>query len=182
VDIDHGAEKERDRRQASSLSNEKVEPASVSAPTSPSAGGDGTPVVDGGEVEMKISPTGGISHSQTQPLHRRAATILDPQSHSKRHERRSSTGGTLLSSVGGTIGRHRRPSTSHGGRASQFDRPFVQTEVPEEGASGQSHVNGAGAGLELTDGEEDSNANAADKDFKPVFLKGLFRYVRLPTA
>ena len=183
MDVDHGAEKDRDRRQASSLPNEKVEPASVSAPTSPSGGEDATPVaVDGGEVEMKISPTGGISHSQTQPLHRRAATILDPQSHSKRHERRSSTGGALLSSVGGTIGRHRRPSTSHGTRASQFDRPFVTADVPEEGASGQSHVNGAGAGLELTDGEEDANANAADKDFKPVFLKGLFRYVRLPSG
>jgi hypothetical protein len=50
-------------------------------------------------------------------------------------------------------------------------------EVPEEGASRQAHVNGAGAGLELTDGEEDANASGADKDFKPVFLKGLFRYV-----
>jgi len=39
-------------------------------------------------------------------------------------------------------------------------------------------VNGAGAGFELTDGEDDPNANAADKDFKPVFLKGLFRYVQ----
>jgi len=41
-------------------------------------------------------------------------------------------------------------------------------------------VNGAGTGhgYELTTDGED--ANAADKDFKPVFLKGLFRYVRLP--
>jgi hypothetical protein len=54
----------------------------------------------------------------------------------------------------------------------------VQTaELPEEGVSGQGHVNGAGAGFELTDGEDEPNANAADKDFKPVFLKGLFRYV-----
>jgi len=32
-----------------------------------------------------------------------------------------------------------------------------------------------GAGYELTDGEDEThaNANAADKDFKPVFLKGL---------
>jgi len=50
-------------------------------------------------------------------------------------------------------------------------------EVPEESGSRQAHVNGAGAGLELTDGEDDPNANAADRDFKPVFLKGLFRYV-----
>ncbi|KAI0274166.1 hypothetical protein BGY98DRAFT_1090659 [Russula aff. rugulosa BPL654] len=106
------------------------------------------PATDRSGVEIQVSATGGISHSQTQPLHRRAATILDPQSHAKRHERRSSTGGALLSTVGGTLGRHRRPSTANS-------------------ASRQAHVNGAGS--ELTDGED-----AADKDFKPVFLKGLF--------
>ena len=37
-----------------------------------------------------------------------------------------------------------------------------------------------GAGYELTDGEDETNANEADKDFKPVFLEGLFRYVREP--
>jgi hypothetical protein len=36
-------------------------------------------------------------------------------------------------------------------------------------------VNGAGHGYKLTDSEDELNANAADKDFKPVFLKGLFR-------
>ena len=41
--------------------------------------------------------------------------------------------------------------------------------------SGKAHVNVAG--YELTDGEDETNANAADKDSKPVFLKGLFRYV-----
>ena len=181
ADMDQG-----DRRVTSSPPNEKRERASTSAPTSPSAG-EATVVAaeDEGKVEMHVTPTGGISHSQTQPLHRRAATILDPQGHAKRHERRSSTGGALLSSVGGTIGRHRRPSTSQaGGRPSQLDRErlFGQTaEVPEEGdgsgrPSGQARVNGAG--YELTDGEDETNANAADKDFKPVFLKGLFRYVR----
>ncbi len=132
-------------------------------------------------MDIQVSITGGIAHSQTQPLHRRAATILDPQSHAKRHERRSSTGGALLSSVGGTLGRHRRPSTANSGRPSQFERPFVQQNAAEEAAgtsTGQAHVNGTGAGFELTDGEDDPNANAADKDFKPVFLKGLFRYVR----
>jgi hypothetical protein len=52
-------------------------------------------------------------------------------------------------------------------------------EVLEEDASGhlsgQGCVNGAGHGYELTDGEDESNVNTADKDFKPVFLKGLFR-------
>ena len=181
AEIDQG-----DRRVTSSPPNEKTERPSTSAPTSPAVGEATAPAVgDDGNVEMHVSATGGISHSQTQPLHRRAATILDPQGHAKRHERRSSTGGSLLSSVGGTIGRHRRPSTSHaGGRPSHLDRErqFGQTaEVPEEGdgsgrPSGQGRVNGAG--YELTDGEDETNANAADKDFKPVFLKGLFRYVR----
>jgi serine/threonine protein kinase KIN1/2 len=187
TDVDHTVtekekETETERGHAAPPPNEKAEPPSMSTPTtSPTAGDEGTPAAtDRSAVEIQVSPTGGISHNQTQPLHRRAATILDPQSHAKRHERRSSTGGALLSSVGGTLGRHRRPSTTNSGRASQFERPFVQktAEVPEEGASRQAHVNGAGAGSELTDGEDDPNANAADKDFKPLFLKGLFRYVR----
>ena len=180
TEVDHNVtekERERERRHAVPPPNEKAEPLSISTPTSPAAGDDSTPA---STDRNEVSSTGGISHSQTQPLHRRAATILDPQSHAKRHERRSSTGGALLSSVGGTLGRHRRPSTANNGRGSQFERSFVQqtAEVPEEGASRQAHANGAGAGFELTDGEDDLNANAADKDFKPLFLKGLFRYVR----
>jgi hypothetical protein len=175
-------ERERERRDTAPPPDEKVEPPSTSTPTTPPAAGDeGAPAAtDRSNAEIQVSPTGGISHSQAQPIHRRAATILDPQSHAKRHERRSSTGGALLSSVGGTLGRHRRPSTANSGRPPQFERSFMQknAEVPEEGASRHAHVNGTGAGLELTDGEEDPNANAADKDFKPVFLKGLFRYVQ----
>lgn len=193
TDMDNGVsekEREKERKHAGSPLNEKTEPpplspALVAAPAtaSPAASDNMTSAVpEEGNVEMHVSPTGGISHSQTQPLHRRAATILDPQGHAKRHERRSSTGGALLSSVTGTIGRHRRPSTSHGtavGRPLQSERPFAQTaEVPEEDAAGrpsrQGRVNGAGAGHELTDGEDEANASAADKDFKPVFLKGLF--------
>jgi serine/threonine protein kinase KIN1/2 len=190
TDVDHTVtekererERERERRDTAPPPNEKAEPPSTSTPTttSPAAGDEGTPAAtDRSNVEIQVSPTGGISHTQTQALHRRAATILDPQSHAKRHERRSSTGGALLSSVGGTLGRHRRPSTTNSGRAPQFERPFVQknAEVPEEGASRQAHVNGAGTGFELTDGEDDPNASGADKDFKLVFPKGLFRYVR----
>ena len=174
-------EKERDKegRHAASPPNEKAELPSILTPTtSPAAGDEGTPAAtDRSGVEIQVSATGGISHSQTQPLHRRAATILDPQSHAKRHERRSSTGGALLSTVGGTLGRHRRPSTANSTRPPQFERSFGQktSEVPEEGASRQAHVNGAGS--ELTDGED-----SADKDFKPVFLKGLFRYVRFASC
>ena len=195
ADMDNGvSEKDREKHAGSPLS-EKTEslpppasaPAALTTAASPAAAGDNAAlaVTEEINVEMHVSPTGGISYNQAQPLHRRAATILDPQGHAKRHERRSSTGGALLSSVTGTIGRHRRPSTSHG-RPSQPERPFLQqtAEVPEEGASGrpsrQGRVNGAGAGHELTDGEDEANASAgADKDFKPVFLKGLFRYVAI---
>jgi serine/threonine protein kinase len=208
-------EREMERRHASSPLSEKTAEAlpplpSPPAPPPTAAPSTLTPTAaavapEEGSVEMHVSPTGGISHSQTQPSHhRRAATVLDPQGHAKRHERRSSTGGALLSlsSVTGTIGRHRRPSTSHGSggsgsaslsasaasRPSQgSERPFTQTvEVPEEDAlpvrpatarpEGE-RVRLNGTGHELTDGEDEANASAADKDFKPVFLKGLFRYV-----
>jgi hypothetical protein len=203
-------EREKERKHAGSPLSEKTAEANPPLPSPPllppTAAAPSTPTPGSPEepsVEMHVSPTGGISHSQTQPLHRRAATVLDPQGHAKRHERRSSTGGALLSlsSVTGTIGRHRRPSTSHGSggsgsmsasagsRPSQgSERPFTQTvEVPEEDAlpvrpstarpeRQHARVNGTGHEL-ITDGEDEANASAADKDFKPVFLKGLFRYV-----
>jgi hypothetical protein len=114
-----------------------------------------------------------LSASQSQPLshtHRRAATILDPQGRAIRHERRSSTGGALLPSIGGTIARHRRPSTGYGtgsGRpvpVSQFGR----TEEVEENAE-----------HETSDSRDEGfrDASHVDKDFKPVHLKGLFRYM-----
>lgn len=200
-------EREKERKHAGSPLSEKTAEANPPLPSPPllppTAAAPSTPTPGSPEepsVEMHVSPTGGISHSQTQPLHRRAATVLDPQGHAKRHERRSSTGGALLSlsSVTGTIGRHRRPSTSHGSggsgsmsasagsRPSQgSERPFTQTvEVPEEDAMPvrpstarperqHARVNGTGHEL-ITDGEDEANASAADKDFKPVFLKGLF--------
>ena len=114
-----------------------------------------------------------LSASQSQPLshtHRRAATILDPQGRAMRHERRSSTGGALLPSIGGSIGRHRRPSTGYGtggGRPVAMNR-FGRTEEVEENAE-----------HETSDSRDESFRDAphVDKDFKPVHLKGLFRYV-----
>ena len=116
-----------------------------------------------------------ISASQSQPpshTYRRAATILDPQGRTMRHERRSSTGGTFLPSFGGTIGRHRRPSTGYGagGGRSAGAPHFARTEEVEENVDD-----------EFTDGRGDSDKDQhhADKGFKPVHLKGLFRYVFL---
>ncbi|TFK86947.1 Pkinase-domain-containing protein [Polyporus arcularius HHB13444] len=121
---------------------------------------------------------GSITQSQSQPvgsIHRRAATILDPQGRSARHERRSSTGAALLSGVGGTIGRHRRPSTGGTYNPSKplGERLFGRTEEEEEHAEHQENEelpaeNGAG------DVTRDEESQGDDKDFKPVFLKGLF--------
>ncbi|KAG2353935.1 hypothetical protein BDR07DRAFT_1431292 [Suillus spraguei] len=108
-----------------------------------------------------------ITASQSQPLgnvHRRAATILDPQGRQMRHERRSSTGGALLPSIGGTIGRHRRPSTGYG---TNNGRPtgFGHTEKVEENAEQEA--------VDQDDGfKDEQSAHHSDKEFKPVHLKG----------
>lgn len=115
-----------------------------------------------------------ISASQSQPLanahvHRRAATILDPQGRSMRHERRSSTGGVLLPSIGASIGRHRRPSTGHstvsGRPAGIGGAQFGRTDEVEENYVGEQ---------EAGDGRTESDREQNAKDFKPVHLKGLF--------
>lgn len=126
--------------------------------------------------------------------HRRAATILDPQGRATRHERRSSTGGVAImgntvssgtTSVGGiTIGRTRRPSTGYSTASGKHlaERLFgPKTSEPvstqggeielaekkeEESADAQEYSG------EMTDREEDDKGAV-----KPVFLKGLFRYV-----
>ncbi|KAG6902713.1 hypothetical protein C0995_012855 [Termitomyces sp. Mi166 len=134
----------------------------------------------------------GVVHSFSQPLgsvHRRAATILDPQGrgggsgvtsgrHGHGHSRRSSTGAALLgigtgagadtgAGMGGSVGRHRRPSTgysSHGGRERLF-REDVREEVGEEGEEGER---------EVQEGAHEEAHEDGEREFKPVFLKGLF--------
>jgi len=134
--------------------------------------------------EEDSPPIKTLSHSHSQqPIgaHRRA-TILDPLDRAARHERRSSTGGALLPTVGGTlggtIGRHRRPSTGYGMSTRPkgvFGRTDEEDETREQGQNGAERltVNGETYGEE---GERHTN----EKDFKPVFLKGLFRYVLIP--
>ncbi|KAG1758736.1 hypothetical protein EDD22DRAFT_909065 [Suillus occidentalis] len=118
-----------------------------------------------------VSPQS-ITASQSQPLgnvHRRAATILDPQGRQIRHERRSSTGGALLPSIGGTIGRHRRPSTGYGassGRPTGLSG-FGHTEKVEENVEQEA--------IDQDDGfKDEQSGHHSDKEFKPVHLKGLF--------
>ena len=127
------------------------------------------------------TPPKSISHSQSQPLstvHRRAATILDTSGRNTRHERRSSTGGALLPIPGGgTIGRHRRPSTGYGTSTRPSGGLFGKTvEVDEvrEAEEGVEDAAANGNGKAENFGEE-GERHTSEKDFKPVFLKGLFR-------
>lgn len=121
---------------------------------------------------------GQITQSQSQPvgsIHRHAATILDPSGRSTRHERRSSTGAALMSQVGGTIGRHRRPST---GNAYGYSKPlgerlFGKTEEEDEQQTANEQSPGENGAGEVNN---DEALAGEDKEFKPVYLKGLFRY------
>jgi len=110
--------------------------------------------------------------------HRRAATLHDHHGRAARHERRSSTGAALLSG-GGTIGRHRRPSTGYSSpQKPVFGRTGEEEEEEGEG-SGKKDVPYTADGVRRTVGEgnfkEEDERHTSEKDFKPVFLKGLFR-------
>ncbi|CAL1702535.1 unnamed protein product [Somion occarium] len=141
-------------------------------------------VQTGSDTTPTPSPAA-ITHSQSQPIgttHRRAATVMDHASRTTRHERRSSTGAALFSNVGGTIGRHRRPSTGgydYGqGRQSTGERAFGRTDEIDEGAEvvEEEDVN-AEHGVSTNGSDKDVNrgdGSGDEKEFKPVFLKGLF--------
>ena len=144
------------------------------------------------EKEEHQTSAKSMTHSLSQPLgsaHRRAATVLDPQGRTTRHERRSSTGAAFLPPAGGgTIGRHRRPSTGYSTSGRPLaERLFSRTETNDMSEKREEEV----AGEERNDGiHGDQTVSAVDeegfkeederheKDFKPVFLKGLFRSVR----
>ncbi|KAJ7102911.1 hypothetical protein C8R44DRAFT_834668 [Mycena epipterygia] len=125
-----------------------------------------------------------VSHSQSQPfgnVHRRAATVLDPTGRAARHERRSSTGAAMLGALqsgGGTLGRHRRPSTGQNGVRPKADRMFSKTEEEDEVQEQPDEEATDGEGDALQERQEDFRSederHTSEKDFKPVFLKGLF--------
>jgi serine/threonine protein kinase KIN1/2 len=134
----------------------------------------------------QVEPIGhGLRESLSQPLgsiHRRAATILDPAGRAARHERRSSTGASAF--VGGTIGRKTKPASSAGpgapptiGRAENWRTDILgvgqgitdqRPRADEQGHMLNGHVT-----------QRKEEEVTTEKDFKPVFLKGLFRCVRL---
>ncbi|KAJ7074740.1 CAMK/CAMKL/Kin1 protein kinase [Mycena amicta] len=131
-------------------------------------------------------PAKSIAHSQSQPfgtVHRRAATVLDPGGRAARHERRSSTGAAMLSALGsaggGTLGRHRRPSTGQGGRP-KADRLFAKAEEerlqerPDEEAATDGEDVGGARDDHAHENLQSDDERQTDREFKPVFLKGLF--------
>jgi serine/threonine protein kinase KIN1/2 len=168
--------------------------------TSISGGGDEerTPFpdehADGKDVEnVPTPPSKSISQSISQPsanVHRRAATILDPQGRAIRHERRSSTGGALTAPIS-SFGRRRRPSTGYSSLSSKplaerlFSRhePADLVEKREEEEVGDkprsSTLNGTNDDDDGETFKEEDERHTTEKDFKPVFLKGLFRYVSI---
>ncbi|TFY77257.1 hypothetical protein EWM64_g6752 [Hericium alpestre] len=79
----------------------------------------------------------------------------------------------MLSGPGGTIGRYRRPSTVTGrpGFGKRFSRTDEEYAEDEEAVATEEQVE---AQREADEQEDERNGNAADKDFKPLFLKGLF--------
>ena len=134
-------------------------------------------------------PTGrSITHSLSQPVgsvHRRSATLQDPHGRAQKHSRRSSTSAAYATETTGTAGRHRRPSTGYGSMTKPLaDRLFGRTEPPvdvaesrEEEDAGEQKSTGTNLDQDAEDTyKEDDGGQNHDKDFKPVFLKGLFRY------
>jgi hypothetical protein len=124
-------------------------------------------------VELRLS-----TKAKENANHRRAATILDPPGRTLRHERRGSVGAIPLNV--GTLGRIRRPSTAN--PASMFkgpDRTFVPPEEQDEENAQESGVDVAPNGMNgnRQSFKDEGERHAAEKDFKPVFLKGLFRCV-----
>jgi hypothetical protein len=118
-----------------------------------------------------------LTQSQSQQLpsaHRRAHTVLDSHGRAGRHERRSSTGGSLLS--GGTLGRHRRPSTGFSSVTRPFggEKLFGKTEEVDEN-NVNDEATGRGAAKARNGKVAPDDEVHDDKEIKPIFLKGLFR-------
>lgn len=161
------------------------------------------------ETDPDVTPTATnpgtdsqLTGSQTAPvignLHRRAATVLDPQTQgrSHKHERRGSAGsmGRMLGGQWATMRRDKEP----GGRprtAGSISGAMPKTAGPETGRFNVDHAelgvkSGttipastlSGADNRTSDGDDerpgetsDSGKESAATEVKPVYLKGLFR-------
>ena len=124
-----------------------------------------------------------LRESLSQPLgtiHRRAATILDPSGRAARHERRSSTGASAF--VGNTIRRKINPPSSAGTGATPSagrDEKWLSDD-PREGEGNTDRTPRVDEQGHIVNGDSEQRKEVtSEKDFKPVFLKGLFRWVTL---
>ncbi|KAF8346312.1 hypothetical protein F5887DRAFT_883567 [Amanita rubescens] len=121
---------------------------------------------ESGDASVQTTPRPSSPSKPVGNVHRRAATVLDSHGRSTRHERRSSTGGVLLT-AGGSIGRHRRPSMGFAGRAERlFARDNDLTEKREEEEAAEE--------LSVDVPAHDVGDHEKDESAKPVYLKGLF--------
>lgn len=125
------------------------------------------------DVEQTRSAPFSASHSQpASNMHRRAQTIVDSQSRESKHIRRGSLGaGFALATIG------RRPKTAASsaapteGKVQEEDEArTVHAEEEEEGVLVNGDETRAGAAA-------DDEGSATERDVKPLYLKGLFRYV-----
>jgi hypothetical protein len=147
--------------------------------------------INGYGANAKATP---LNMSVSQPvggIHRRAATVLEPR---RGHERRSSTGGALMgtstSAGAATGGRMRRPSTgyssaSHGrplvdrvfhGHNAQHKELAEHAAFNEQDAEHDDLESGGRAGVDRHEevDEKDGVGTDNEKEYKPVYLKGLF--------
>lgn len=120
-----------------------------------------------------------ISTSQNQPAsisHRRAQTVVDSQSRESKHVRRGSLGaGFALSTIG------RRQKTT----ATPATAPLTAVErMPEEDEARTMAPNDSEGEGVLVSGDEtraavtaaEDDGSATERDVKPLYLKGLFRF------
>lgn len=131
---------------------------------------DGPVLLEKAHTDDEAMPKPGVrslKESHSQPLgsnHRRAATIFDPTARAARHERRSSTGAHMF--IGSSIGRKAKPP---GTPTTAVDMHQPRDAIPEVDEQGNIVDTASDVPKDVDTGSE--------KEFKPVFLKGLFRYV-----
>lgn len=134
-----------------------------------------------GETE-DLAPPPSFPASQSAPMpgaafHKRAATVLEPGPNGRRnHERRTS--------IGGSISRSATTASNSNRRASGQQRPSsVVGSANGPGGGGAGGVAAAEwGGLNIADEKEEDRSGgkeeqAAPAEFKPLYAKGLFRFV-----
>jgi hypothetical protein len=139
----------------------------------------GTSISGGGDEEKAPFPDGDGKEEETVVLP--TASSLPTSTPASKPISHSVSGAALAGSPVSSFGRHRRPSTGYNSMSSKplaerlFSRheptDLAEKREEEEEDIGEKTLNG-----EETFREEDER-HTTEKSFKPVFLKGLFRYV-----